>query len=96
MSSNNKNRKYSVTIEDVPEDELMNVQTGSPFEPHMYQYGDMSIYNHSPSDGEKEAWSHMNSVEDQARMEKIEDAPIAMKNANKVAHLVEKDIQQRS
>lgn len=38
----------------------------------------------------------MNVVEEIARKEKIQDASIAMRNANKVAHLVEEDRDQRS
>jgi hypothetical protein len=48
-------RKYSVTIEDWPEDEVMSSQTGAD-QPHLYQYGETSVYDHSPSDGEKESW----------------------------------------
>ncbi|SAL97803.1 hypothetical protein [Absidia glauca] len=86
-------RKYSVTIEDWPEDEVMSSQTGAD-QPHLYQYGETSVYDHSPSDGEKESWSHMNTLEEQARREKIQDASIAKRNAHKVAHIVEEGEQR--
>ncbi|CAO3595136.1 unnamed protein product [Absidia cylindrospora] len=87
-------QKYSVQIEDLPEE--VDSQIGSSVESNMHKTNKPTSCDQGSNYKQQEAWNQVDRMENQARNEKMEDASDQMKKAHKMAHIVEKDIQQQT
>ncbi|CAO3644617.1 unnamed protein product [Cunninghamella echinulata] len=88
--------KYSVTVEDYPDEEDSEMQSFSQTmnnEASTFDYSRLNNDNGGVLD-QKNSWDEVNKMEQVARKEKLNDST-AIKNANKVAHIIQDDYLQQ-
>ncbi|CAO3613933.1 unnamed protein product [Cunninghamella blakesleeana] len=88
--------KYSVTVEDYPEEEdsIMHSTEPGPVVPHTFDYNRLSGSHEENEPHQMMSWDQVNQMEELARKERLNDST-ARKNAHKVAHLIQDDYLQQ-